>query len=99
LSTRYAALEEAGLAERLALSSDLTTTRVLSDHEIKDAIEELNRSTQAITHHAQTLKLQQQALDSLTTATRQSNEERMAITAGQATKWQAQRRDLASTVR
>lgn len=81
------------------MSSDLTTARVLSDHEIKDAIEELNRSTQAITNHTETLKLQQEALDRLVTAARQSNEESAAITAGQAQKWQVQRGDLASRVR
>jgi hypothetical protein len=81
------------------MSSDLTAARVVSDHEIKDAIEELNRSTQAINHHTETLKLQQEALDRLVTATRQSKEERADITAGQARKWQAQRRDLASKVR
>ncbi len=95
---RYAALEESGLAERLAVSSDLTAARVLSDQEIRDAIEELNRSTQAITHHTETLKLQQEALDRLVDAARQSSEERVVREAGQARKWQAQRRDLASSV-
>ncbi len=95
---RYAALEESGLADRLAVSSDLTAARVLSDQEIRDAIEELNRSTQAITHHTETLKLQQEALGRLVDAARQSGEERAAMEAGQARKWQAERRNLASSV-
>lgn len=80
------------------MSSDLTAARVLSDQEIRDAIEELNRSTQAITHHTETLKLQQEALGRLVDAAHQSSEERGAMEAGQARKWHAQRRDLASSV-
>lgn len=98
MQIRYAALEEAGLAERLAMSSDLTTARVLSDQEIKEAIEELNRSTNAITRHTETLKQQQDALHRLLHADRQSADERAAIDAGRARKWEAQRRGLASGV-
>ncbi|KAK4238988.1 hypothetical protein C8A03DRAFT_14622 [Achaetomium macrosporum] len=96
--SQYAALEESGRAEKLAMSSDLTTARVLSDQEIKDAIKELNRSTQAVTRHTETLKQQQQALDRLVNANRQSAEERVAIEEGQTRKWEAQRKDLAFSV-
>ncbi|KAK4155765.1 hypothetical protein C8A00DRAFT_41688 [Chaetomidium leptoderma] len=95
---QYAALEESGLAERLAMSSDLTAARVLSDQEIRDATEELSRSTQAITRHTETFKLQQEALGRLVDASRLGNQARAAVEAGQARTWQAQRRDLASGV-
>ncbi|KAJ4303923.1 hypothetical protein N0V88_001523 [Collariella sp. IMI 366227] len=93
---QYAALEEAGLAERLAMSSDLTTARVLSDQEIKDAIDELNRSTNAITRHTEILRQQQDALHRLLDVDRQSAGQRGAIDAGRARKWEAQRRGLAA---
>ncbi|KAL2134661.1 hypothetical protein VTI74DRAFT_11239 [Chaetomium olivicolor] len=93
---QYVALEESGLAEGLAMSSDLAAARVLSDQEIKDAIEELNRSTQAITRHTETLKQQQEALDRLMNAGRHGTDQRAVIEAGHGRKWEAQRRDLAS---
>lgn len=80
------------------MSSDLTATHILSDQEIKDAIQELNRSTQAITRHTETLKQQQEALDRLVDARLNSREDRIAIEAGQARKWQAGRSDLISCV-
>ncbi|KAK4123022.1 hypothetical protein N657DRAFT_672083 [Parathielavia appendiculata] len=93
---QYAALEDAGLAERLAMSSDLSAARVLSEREIKEAIDELNRSTQAISRHAETLKQQQQALDRLVDDSRKNKEERAAVEENQVRKWQTQRRDFAS---
>ncbi|GAB1319962.1 HAUS augmin-like complex subunit 3 N-terminal domain-containing protein [Madurella fahalii] len=93
---QYAALEELGLAEKLAMSSDLTAARVLSDQEVKEAIEELNRSTQAITRQTDTLKQQQEALHRLVKGAHQGSEERAALEAGQTRKWEAQRSELAS---
>ncbi|KAH6635925.1 hypothetical protein F5144DRAFT_160823 [Chaetomium tenue] len=93
---QYAALGKSGVAEKLAMSSDLTAARVLSDQEIKDAIDELNRSTQAITRHTEALKQQQEALGRLVDAGRESNKERVAIQEGRARKWEAERSNLAS---
>jgi uncharacterized protein YciI len=80
------------------MSSDLTAARVLSDQEIRDAIEELNRSTQAIVRHTETLKNQQEALGRLVEAGRQNDEERTGLEERQARNWQAQRRNLATDV-
>lgn len=80
------------------MSSDHTATPVLSDQEIRDAIQELNRSTQAITRHTETLQQQQEALGRFVTATRQSNEERAAVEAERARKWQGARKDMALCV-
>ncbi|KAK4135275.1 hypothetical protein BT67DRAFT_270310 [Trichocladium antarcticum] len=93
---QYAAVEESGLAERLAMSSHRTDARVLSDHEIQNAIHELNRSTQAITRHTETLKQQRDAFERLADGARQAREERAAVEAGQSQKWEGQRRHLAS---
>ena len=72
----------------------LSESRVLSSQEIKDAIGELNRSTEAITRHTEMLKQQQESLDRLVNAARQGREERAAVEAGQARKWESHRRDL-----
>lgn len=81
------------------MSTDLAETRVLSDQEIRVAIEELNRSTQAITRHTETLKQQQEAFERLVDGARQGHEERAAVEAAHARKWEAQRGDLAFAVR
>ncbi|KAL2259425.1 hypothetical protein VTK26DRAFT_6909 [Humicola hyalothermophila] len=94
---QYAALEESGLTERLAMSPDLAEARVLSDQEIGAAIEELNRSTQAITRHTETLRQQQEAFDRLVDGARQSHKGRAVVEAEQARKWETKRRDLSST--
>ncbi len=96
---RYAALEESGLAERLATLPDLTSAPVLTDADFKDAIDQLNRSTQAIIQHTESLRQQQDALGRLVAARRQGNDDRLALEAAHARKWQGHRRDLASGVR
>ncbi|KAL1839406.1 hypothetical protein VTJ49DRAFT_1537 [Mycothermus thermophilus] len=92
---QYALLEESGLAERFA-ASDLTATCPLSSDEVRDAIAELNRSTQAITKHTETLHQQAEALGRLADANRRSREERAALEAGQARGSQSERDGLTS---
>ena len=72
---------------------------MLSDQELKDAIEELNRSTQAITRHTELLEQQQEALGRLLGSSSQSSEGRAALEAGHARKRETQRSDLAFAVR
>ncbi|KAL2173958.1 uncharacterized protein P884DRAFT_250666 [Thermothelomyces heterothallicus CBS 202.75] len=93
--SQYAALEQSGLADKLAKSSDLAATCLLSDQEIKDAIEELHRSTQAITRHTEALRQQQEALGRLVDSGRESLKERVTIEAERARAWQSERSDLA----
>lgn len=81
------------------MSADLTASRVLSDQELRDAVEELNQSTQAITRHTETLKQQQEALTRLTDTSRQAAQEQAAAKSLHARKGEAQRRNLASVVR
>ena len=87
------------MAEKLAMSSDLTAARVLSDQEMKDAIDELKRSTQAITRHTEALQQQQEALDRLVDANRENNKERVTIQEGRVQKWEAERNTLTLEVR
>ncbi|KAB5517503.1 hypothetical protein GE09DRAFT_566794 [Coniochaeta sp. 2T2.1] len=59
---QYAALEMSGKADQLAASLDAATAPLFHDEDIKAAIQELNRSTDAIGKQTETLKHQQDAL-------------------------------------
>lgn len=96
--TRYVALEQSGLAEKLASSADLTVAQALSNHDIQDAIYHLNRSTQAITKQTETLKQQHEALDRLVTTDKQARQERALFESEQKRRWDARRRELAAQV-
>ncbi|KAK3984196.1 hypothetical protein QBC44DRAFT_22401 [Cladorrhinum sp. PSN332] len=96
--SQYVALEQSGITEKLASSADLTTTQALSDHDIRDAIDQLNRSTQAITKQTETLKQQQEALDRLVSGDRRARQERALFESEQKRKWDSRRVHLASQV-
>ncbi|KAK3357981.1 hypothetical protein B0T25DRAFT_175145 [Lasiosphaeria hispida] len=95
---QFAALEKAGLAERLAKSTDLAAVQFLSEQEIKDAILELNRSTEAISKQAETLKLQHEALDRLVSGTKKDVDARASLESTQVQSWETTRRSLVQTV-
>ena len=61
---RYASLSKSGEAGKLA-SKDLALVRPIEDHELRTAIEELDRSTAAIEKRTETLRAQQNAMDTL----------------------------------
>ncbi|KAK4160671.1 hypothetical protein QBC43DRAFT_111515 [Cladorrhinum sp. PSN259] len=96
--SQYVALEQSGITEKLASSADLTTTQALSDHDIRDAIDQLNRSTQAITKQTETLKQQHEALDRLVSADRKARQERAVFESEQKRKWESRRAHLATQV-
>ncbi|CAP68299.1 uncharacterized protein PODANS_7_3870 [Podospora anserina S mat+] len=96
---QYAALEKAGIVDKLASSSDLAAVQGLTDENVRDAIEQLDRSTQAITKQTETLKQQREALDRLVAADRQTRQERRVFESEQDRKYESQRRDLTLAVR
>jgi hypothetical protein len=87
------------LADKLATSTDLSATRILGDQELRDAIDELHRSTQAITRHTETLKQQQDTLNRLVNARQQGRDARGALEAARARRLELKRSDLATAVR
>ncbi|KAK0717664.1 hypothetical protein B0T26DRAFT_740949 [Lasiosphaeria miniovina] len=95
---QFAALEKAGLAAELAATTDLGAVQSFSDQEIKDAIEELNRCTDAISKQTEALKQQQEALDRLVSGTRKAAEARFQIESRQTQKWETQHRSVALAV-
>ncbi|KAK4223638.1 hypothetical protein QBC38DRAFT_44142 [Podospora fimiseda] len=96
--SQYVALEQSGITEKLASSAHLSTTQALSDHDIRDAIDQLNRSTQAITKQTETLKQQHEALDRLVSGDRRARQERAIFESEQKRKWDSRRLHLATQV-
>lgn len=95
---RFTALEKAGLVEKLAADADLATVHAFSDQEIKDAIEELNRSTDAISKQTEALKQQREALERLVTGSTRDGEARADLESRQIQKWESERKSVQSTV-
>lgn len=61
----YTALDKSGQVDRLAELHDLADVQALAEDEIRVAIDELNRSTAAVTKQSETLRQQQDALSRL----------------------------------
>jgi hypothetical protein len=78
-SPRYSALEKSAKADQLAASTDLATVQSFSDQELRDAIKELNRSTDTIAKQTETLKQQQEALTRLLKGKAKDAERRSAL--------------------
>lgn len=91
-------IERNGKAEDLAASTDLTTTQALTDQGLKDAIDELNRSTEAINKQTETLRQQQDALSRLLTTTGKSGDARSDLEAKRLYKWETGRKALNTAV-
>ncbi|KAK3933922.1 hypothetical protein QBC46DRAFT_325865 [Diplogelasinospora grovesii] len=96
--SQFAALEKSELAEKLSASADLAAVLAFNDQEIKDAIGELNRSTEAISKQTEALKLQQDALDRLVNSRRKDGEGRAQLEARRIQKWNAERGALTLAV-
>lgn len=95
---RFAELEASGLAEKLAASVDLATVQAFSDHEIRDAIDELTRSTDAISKQTEALRQQQEALGRLVSGNRKDAESRFVLESNQAQRLQSQVKSAALAV-
>jgi seryl-tRNA synthetase len=99
LGPRYLALERNGKAESLAASADLSIVQPLTDQELIDAIQELNRSTDAINKQTETLRQQQNAVSRLITASSKSGDARSSIEAKRLYQWESSRKALHTSVR
>lgn len=97
-SPRYLALEQNGKAESLAASADLSRVQSLSDQEIIDAIQELNRSTDAINKQTETLRQQQNAVSRLITASSKTGDARSDLEAKRLYQWESSRKALHTSV-
>ncbi|CAG8983956.1 hypothetical protein HYALB_00008816 [Hymenoscyphus albidus] len=86
----YASLTKTGEYERLA-AQDLSAVHGLNDSEIRDAIEELRRSTAAIEKQSEALRLQQSAMGTLVKNNQRSSQARALSSNSQVKKWNAER--------
>ncbi|KAK2604654.1 hypothetical protein N8I77_007567 [Diaporthe amygdali] len=94
----YLAIEQNGKAESLAASSDLSRVQAFSDQEIFDAIEELNRSTDAINKQTETLRQQQNALSRLITTKGKTGDARTDLETRRLHEWGRGRKALQTSV-
>lgn len=88
---------KSGEADRLA-AQDLSMVEGLNDREIRDAIEELKRSTASIEKQTEALRLQQNAMSALFKSERRANETRAHSDEGQLRRWQAERSQISQQV-
>lgn len=95
---RYLALERNGKAESLAASADLSSVQPVSDQEIMDAIQELNRSTDAINKQTDTLRQQQNALSRLISTSGKTGDARSDLEAKRLYQWESSRKALQTSV-
>lgn len=98
LEPRYLALERNGRAENLAASADLSSVQPVSDQEILDAIQELNRSTDAINKQTDTLRQQQNALSRLIATGGKTGDARSDLEAKRLYEWESSRKALQTSV-
>ncbi|KAI7778519.1 hypothetical protein LA080_002027 [Diaporthe eres] len=94
----YLALERNGRAENLAASADLSSVQPVSDQETLDAIQELNRSTDAINKQTETLRQQQNALSRLIATGGETGDARSDLEAKRLYEWESSRKALQTSV-
>ncbi|KAK4444344.1 hypothetical protein QBC34DRAFT_498362 [Podospora aff. communis PSN243] len=96
---QYSALEKAGVAEKLlTASADMAAVQPFAEHEIRNAIVELKRSTEAISKQTEALKQQHEAVNRLVNGRRKEVETRASLEASHWQTWDAKRRDLLQVV-
>lgn len=79
-------------------AQDLSMVEGLNDREIRDAIEELKRSTASIEKQTEALRLQQNAMSALVKSERQTNDKRAHSDEAQLRRWQAERNQVGQQV-
>ncbi|KAK0622579.1 hypothetical protein B0T14DRAFT_150219 [Immersiella caudata] len=90
---QYSAFEKAGVAEKLlAASADIAVIQPFAEQEIKDAIVELKRSTEAISKQTETLKQQHEAVNRLVSSRRKEVETRANLESSHLQTWETKRR-------
>ena len=93
----YASLSKNGEIDALGVQ-DLSAIRGLKDGEIKNAIEELKRSTAAIEKQSEALKDQQDAMKSLVKNNSQTEKLRSQTNKSQLRKWNVERDHISNAV-
>ncbi|PSR81085.1 hypothetical protein BD289DRAFT_454963 [Coniella lustricola] len=96
--TSYHSLQRAGKVDSLTDTADLAKVQALSTREIQDAIDELDRSTDAINKQTETLVQQQDALSRLLTSSDRNGDARAGLEVTRLQKWESDRKGLDASV-
>ncbi|KAH8671968.1 hypothetical protein BGZ60DRAFT_469402 [Tricladium varicosporioides] len=96
-AAQYAYLCKTGDAERLE-AQDLSAVRGLDNSEIRDAIEELKRSTVAIEKQTETLRLQQNAMSALVKNGLRTSQARATTNKTRLTKWNVEKNHVSKAI-
>jgi hypothetical protein len=89
---------KSGEADKITAANDLSAVRGLSDNEIRDAIEELKRSTAAIEKQSEALGLQQNAMKMLMKTNGRTREARVCVDKSQQRKWDVEKSHMIAAV-
>ena len=98
MNFRYATLVRNGDVEAIASAYDLAAIRGLEHDEIRDAVEELKRSTAAIEKQTETLRLQQNAMNTLIKNKSRNDQARVQSEKSQLRKWSTEKDQAVSSV-
>ncbi|KAK2066711.1 hypothetical protein P8C59_000502 [Phyllachora maydis] len=100
--SHFSALENSGraaqLSAQLAAHDDVAAAPVFAAHELRDAIDELERSTAAMARQSETLRQQQDVLHRMVAARRRDCDARLVLADKQAQACQAERKSLSTSV-
>ncbi|KAL6866521.1 hypothetical protein ACO1O0_002632 [Amphichorda felina] len=94
----YTALDKSGEVDRLAALHDLAEIPAVTEDEIRGAIEELKRSTDAISKQTETLRQQQDALSRLVKKTAESDTRRQEFEHARQRRSESERKRIAAEV-
>ncbi|POS86726.1 hypothetical protein EPUL_001394 [Erysiphe pulchra] len=94
----FTTLTKTGEIETLSKEQDLSFVLQINDHDLQIAIDELRKSTATIEKQCETLRIQKNALSSLSRNIKRANQARSQVEKGQLRKWEAEKSSIAATI-
>lgn len=94
----FTTLTKTGEIESLLKEQDLSFVLQINDHELQKAIDELRKSTATIEKQCEALRIQKNALSSLSRNIKRTNQARSQVEKGQLRKWEAEKSSIAATI-
>ncbi|RKF63554.1 hypothetical protein OnM2_024059 [Erysiphe neolycopersici] len=94
----FTTLTKTGEIETLSKGQDLSFVLQINDHELQLAIDELRTSTATIEKQCEALRIQKNALSSLSRNIKRANQARSQVEKGQLRKWEAEKSSTAARI-
>jgi hypothetical protein len=91
-------LEKSGKVDELAASTDINSMLAFTDEELRDAIKELNRSTDAYSKQMEKLKQQKDALGKLQKSKSKEDQSRSKLERDRIRAWDVERKTATESV-